>query len=238
MRCLILSCLHLHGLHTQQSAVEEGLGPTAKYWPCWEKAKDKKVNSSGWSRLANEENMAIQGETGKRRLSSSPHGSFAPFSPAGPRPDWLKRDWRQSALELTAGHTIPFNTHRDLVKTNTPVQMLKWHLSSVNQGGSFGGGCEDGKNYVISWSLLRHKLNKNKIRSQLNTERNVCWFFFSRLFICFIFLFLAPIKIREIKHHVYSKLAGCCPYHRVFAHIKPKWTGAMLSSESQHLSSK
>ena len=40
----------------------------------------------------------------------------------------------------TSEHDAPFVIHKDLVRTKAPVQMLIWHMSSVNQGGSFGGG--------------------------------------------------------------------------------------------------
>lgn len=46
--------------------------------------------------------------------------------------------------QLTAGHEAPLRAHKDLVITIAPAQTLIWHLSSVNQGGSFGGGCKEG----------------------------------------------------------------------------------------------
>ena len=64
----------------------------------------------------------------------------------------MKEISQRLICELTGGHVTPFRTHKDLVGTNAPAQTLIWHLSSVNQGGSFGGGCMgDEIKFICKW---------------------------------------------------------------------------------------
>lgn len=63
------------------------------------------------------------------------YGHLDPIYPRAVKCSWNK------CVKLTSGHIAPFIKHMDLVNTSAPAQTLIWHLSSVNQGGSLGGGC-------------------------------------------------------------------------------------------------
>ena len=83
---------------------------------------------------------------------------------------------RSNRGRLTSEHDAPFIIHKDLVRTKAPAQMLIWHLSSVNQGGSFGGGYSgEIRNEMRALALEIHQaLKQQNATTETPTEMVGC----------------------------------------------------------------
>ena len=82
---------------------------------------------------------------------------------ASDEPIRMAKTKRSKRGRLTSEHDAPFIMHKDLVRTKAPAQMLIWHMSSVNQGGSFGGGYSgEIRNEMCALALEIHQALKQE----------------------------------------------------------------------------
>ena len=86
---------------------------------------------------------------------------------ASDEPIRMAKTKRSKRGRLTSEHDAPFVMHKDLVRTKAPAQMLIWHMSSVNQGGSFGGGYSgEIRNEMCALVLEIHQALKQETQPQ------------------------------------------------------------------------
>ena len=87
---------------------------------------------------------------------------------------WANKNGENKEIKesrLTSEQDAPFIIHIDLVRTKAPAQMLIWHISSVNQGGSFGGGYGREINEICALALEIHQaLKQENTTAETQTE--------------------------------------------------------------------